>query len=476
MSADQPDFGTATRFMNALIKTGITVHRATAPFTVNGKQYPANSYVVKAAQAFRPHVMDMFEPQDHPDDFPYPGGPPNRPYDNAGYTLAMQMGVQFDRILDKFDGPFEKITGMAVTPPGRIIGGAPAAQPTGFYFSHKANDSYIAVNRLMKAGETVSWLADGPMGPGTYYVAAKPTTRALLEKMAVELGVTFQAATAAPTGRMTVLRAPRIGLFDQYGGSMPSGWTRLIFENFEFPYTVVYPPMLDAGNLISKFDIIIFNDGGIPAAAGGGGRGGGGGGGGRGGGGGGAPIPEEFASRQGSVTAATMAKLKEFVEAGGTLMTIGGASANIADHFNLPVGNHLTERNDEGRLVSLPGTKFYVPGSVLRAAVEPNSILGHGVNNEVDVFFDNSPTFSLEPSATSRGIKTIAWFNTPTPLKSGWAWGQRYLENGIAAFEAPIGKGHLYVFGPEIAFRSQPHGTFKFLFNGILLSATEGLR
>jgi hypothetical protein len=430
--------------------------------------------------------MDMFEPQDHPDDFPYPGGPPSRPYDSAGYTLAMQMGVQFDRILEGFDGPFEKIAGVAVTPPGRIIGGAPAAQAAGFYFSHKSNDSYIAVNRLMKAGETVSWLADGPMGAGTYYVAAKPTTRALLEKMAVDLGVTFQAATAAPTGRMTVLRAPRIGLYDQYGGSMPSGWTRLIFENFEFPHTVVYPPMLDAGNLISRFDILIFNDSGIPAmntggtgacaAGGGGGRGGGGGGRGGGGGGTGAAIPEEFRARQGSVTAATMGKIKEFVEAGGTVMTIGGASASIAAHFDLPVENHLTERDDDGCLVPLPGTKFYVPGSVLRAAVEPNSILGHGVNNEVDVFFDNSPTFRLEPAATSRGIKTIAWFNTPTPLKSGWAWGQRYLENGIAAFEAPVGKGHLYVFGPEIAFRSQPHGTFKFLFNGILLSATEGLR
>ena len=56
-----------------------TVHRATAPFTVGGKSYPAGSYVVKTAQAFRPHVLDMFEPQDHPDDIPYPGGPPTPP-------------------------------------------------------------------------------------------------------------------------------------------------------------------------------------------------------------------------------------------------------------------------------------------------------------------------------------------------------------------------------------------------------------
>ena len=67
---------------------------------------------MKAAQAFRPHVLDMFEPQDHPDDIPYPGGPPTRPYDNAGWTLAYQMGVKFDRILEAFDGPFEKLSGL----------------------------------------------------------------------------------------------------------------------------------------------------------------------------------------------------------------------------------------------------------------------------------------------------------------------------------------------------------------------------
>ena len=101
--ADQTDFLTATKFMNTLIKTGIQMHRATAPLSVGGKTYPAGSYVVKAAQAFRPHVLDMFEPQDHPNDFQYPGGPPIPPYDNAGWTLAYQMGVKFDRVFDNVD-------------------------------------------------------------------------------------------------------------------------------------------------------------------------------------------------------------------------------------------------------------------------------------------------------------------------------------------------------------------------------------
>src|SRR3954453_2732701 len=107
--SDQPDFLTATKFVNTLIKGGVVVHRATAPFSAGGKQYPAGSYVVKAAQPFRAHVMDMLEPQDHPDDIPYPGGAPRPPYDVTGYNIAYSMGVTFDRILDGFDGPFERL-------------------------------------------------------------------------------------------------------------------------------------------------------------------------------------------------------------------------------------------------------------------------------------------------------------------------------------------------------------------------------
>src|SRR6185503_2781206 len=140
--ADQPDFPTATRFVNALLKTGVTVHRATAPFAVSGRNYPAGSYVVKAAQPFRPHVLDMFEPQDHPDDIPYPGGPPTRPYDNAGWTLAYQMGVKFDRILEGFDGPFEKMNGLQAAPAGKVA----SATAAGYLMSHAANDSFTAIN------------------------------------------------------------------------------------------------------------------------------------------------------------------------------------------------------------------------------------------------------------------------------------------------------------------------------------------
>jgi hypothetical protein len=70
-----------------------------------------------------------------------------------------------------------------------------------------------------------------------------------------------------------------------------------------------------------------------------------------------------------------------------------------------------------------------------------------------------------------KGVRPVAWFDTPTPLRSGWAYGQGYLEGGVEAIDASVGKGKLYLFGPEITFRGQPHGTFKFLFNALHLAS-----
>ena len=468
LPADQPDFPTATKFVNALIKTGVAVHRATGPFTVAGKSYPAGSYVVKSAQAFRPHVLDMFEPQDHPDDIPYPGGAPTRPYDNAGWTLAYQMGIKVDRVLEGFEGPFEKLNGLQKPAPGKVTGNATA----GYTFSHASNDSFAAVNRLIAAGEDVSWVTSGPQ-QGAFFVAAKASTAAAVGKLATDLGLNFDGVPSRPSGDTFKLRKLRVALADQYGGSMPSGWTRWLLEQFEFPFEVVFPQALDAGNLVARFDVIIFPSGVGPAdpAAGRGGRGGGGGGGGR-GGGAAAGIPAQYQSQLGAYSVAqTVPALKKFLEEGGTILAVGRSSMNLAELMELPVDNHLIERSPDGTSRPLPAEKFYVPGSVLRVTVDNTSLVAHGITNPLDVFFDNSPVFQLEPPAALQGIRPVAWFDSAAPLRSGWAYGQGYLQGGAAVVDAPVGKGRLVLFGPEITFRAQPHGTFKFLFNGIYLAA-----
>jgi len=444
--SDQPDFLTAVKFINALREVNVRVQRAIQAFDVGGRIYPAGSFVVMTDQAFRPHVIDMFEPQDHPNVFPVPGGPPTPPYDNAGWTLAFQMGVAFDRILEPFTGPFERVTDWNVAPPpGRMPAQSSAR---GFSISRATNDAVRAVNRLLADGESIS------IDQSKFYVAAGTATAGRLKAIATELGVNVESDSTPPTASQ--LRRPRIGLWDRYGGSMPAGWTRWILEQFEFPFERVFPQRLDAGDLNAAFDVLVFVDGAIPSATS-------------------APapadppnVPEEFKSHLGRITVErTIAPLRAFVEGGGTIVAIGSSAANLARHFKLPVDNHLAENG-----APLSRAKYFVPGSVLTARVDTSHPLAAGMRERTDLFFNNSPVFRVRADPS---IRAIATFDNAAPLRSGWAWGQQYLAGGVAALEARVGKGRVVLYGPGILHRAQPHGTFKLLFNA-LYASTQSAR
>ncbi|GAB4048733.1 M14 family metallopeptidase [Spirosoma litoris] len=470
---NQPDFATAVTFINALMKNGIQVQQATADFTVAGKKYLAGSYVVKTDQAFRPHVLDMFEPQDYPNDFQYPGGPPLKPYDAAGWTLAYLMNVRFDRVLDGFDGPFKKLPyGELQSPEGHVTG----ATGGGYILSAKANNSFIAVNDLLASGIDVFRLPNGVGGKstvesGAFFVPASAKAKSLLDKSAKDLGIEVTGIAKKPSTSMSKVSPMRIALWDTYGGSMPSGWVRWLMEQYHFPMKVIYAQDIDAGDLKKKFDVIVFVTQAIPAA-------------GRENEASGFAarrepkadeIPAEYHPWLGKITAnKSIPQIKAFLEAGGSVVTIG-TSTNLAYHLKLPIKNALTEMTAAGTERPLPNEKFYIPGSVLRVTLDSTQQATYGLSTLTDVYFDASPVFKLAPEAIAKGLVTpLAWFATNKPLHSGWAWGQSYLQDGVAAFMAPVGAGKFYAFGPEITFRAQSQGTFKLLFNQLYNTGKSG--
>jgi hypothetical protein len=454
LSSALNDFPTATKFVQALQKSGVQVHRATASFSANGKQFPTGSWVIQMNQAFRSHVLDMMEPQDHPNDFRYPGGPPIAPYDNAGWTLAYQMGVNVERVLDGLTGPFQLVPDVTAQPAGVVAKGS-----AGYFMRPEVNDAATVTNRLTKANVKASRLPtefkDGATTwpAGTWFVPAGGAADRVVSQASKDLGVNFAAANSKPSAAQTV-KPLRIALADRYGGSMPSGWTRLILEQFEFPYTVVYPGDIDAGNLKAKYDVIVFTDGAISAGGGGGGRGGGG---------DNSTIPEEYRRMLGSFTAEkSVPALKTFLEAGGRVVTIGSSIA-LGKMLDLPIDDFLVDA--QGR--RYPGEKYYIPGSLLEVAIDTTATIATGMPARASVMFDNSPVMKLGPTAAAKGVRSIATFDTDTPLTSGWAWGQELLKGGTAMAEAQVGQGTLWLFGPEILFRAQSHGAFKLFLNAL---------
>jgi hypothetical protein len=454
LSADQPDFTTAVKFLNALIRTGVVVQKATADFSMAGRKYPKGSYIVKTDQAFRPHVLDMFEPQDHPNDFKYEGAAPTPPYDSAGWTLAYLMNVKFDRITEKIDGPFEVITY------GELQKAAvPSLEKSAAYnLSAAVNDSYLVVNDLLKAGAEVFRNTDN----GTFYIPATAKSIEILRMQSLELGLKIPVAAGKPL-HLVKLNPSRIALWDTYGGSISSGWIRWLMEQYHFEATIIYPKDIDKGDLKKKYDAIVFCDGAIPAvqlnARGG-----------RGPGIKDEEIPQEFRNRTGRFSAdKSLPQLKQFLAEGGNIVTIG-SSTNLVYHLGLPVRNYLVEMTAGGKERSLPAEKYYIPGSVLQANFNLADRANWGMEKAADVYFDNSPVFKVPAEAISGGLITpLSWFGTDTSLRSGWAWGQAYLRDGVTAFKARIGKGEFFAFGPEITFRAQTHGTFKLLFNQLYI-------
>ena len=461
LPADQRDFVTATRFVNSLLMNGVRVHRATDDFTVGGRDYPAGSYMVTAAQAFRPHVMDMFEPQNHPNDFRYPGGPPIAPYDNAGWTLALQMGIEFDRIRDGFQGPFVEIEWLAEPLPGVVTG---VDAPAGYVMAH-LNEAFTVVNRVLAAGGDVQWIeedfteGEASFAPGAFFIPAAGVNRAELEEWAAELGVSVHGARAAPTDVMA-LRPARVGLWDRYGGSMPSGWIRYVLEDFEFDFEVVYPPEIDAGGLNERFDVIVLPDGAL-GPGGFGGRFG-------------APdddflasLPDSLRERVGTLSAAaSVPMLEEFIANGGAVIAIGSSTA-LGTELGLPLTSYMV--GDDGQPLSRDD--YFTPGSIHNIRVEHGSPITHGLGERLHVLHSHSPVYAIEEGAGR--LRRLAWYDTPEPLVSGWAWGQERLQGGTSMIEADLGAGKLFLFGPKITFRAQAHGTFPLLFNGIHYGAAE---
>ncbi len=385
----------------------------------------------------------MFEPQDHPNDFAYPGGPPKRPYDNAGYTLAYQMGVQFDRILDGFDvSGLTEVQGLAAVPPAKIA----TTSGAGYLVSHEMNNAFLAVNKALKGGADV-YLLKAPMKAGsttypagTFWIASNRTTTTMMQDLARTQGVAYEATSSRPSGDAQKLRQMRVGLVDQYGGSMPSGWTRLHLRAVRLPVQrrlsegarrrqprrEVRRARLPVGHhsgvsrsgvrrarrrrLRRRRDGHALDPRGVP------------------------PLARPRHGRQ-----ARFRRSSSFLEAGGTVVAVG-SSANLGYHLGLPMENALTENG--GR--DLPADKYYIPGSVLRVAVDTTKAVSYGVgtNGMVDVFFDNSPAFKLGADAAAKGVRPLAWFDTKTPLRSGWAWGQTYLDGAVQAAEAKVGQGN----------------------------------
>jgi hypothetical protein len=233
---------------------------------------------------------------------------------------------------------------------------------------------------------------------------------------------------------------------------MDEGWTRWVFDQYKFPYQRIKQEDIRSGFLKSKFDAIILPDQstraiaeGIPARGGEGEASG--------------AYPAEFT---GGLGEAGIKALREFVEAGGTLITFNNASNFAIEKLGVPVRNVLQ---------GVSAREFYCPGSILRTQLDASSNLTFGMEPETIAWFEQSPAFEVLDANTVRVIARYP--NNTNPLLSGWILGDQLLRGKAALVEAKLGKGRVIMFGFRPQYRGQSLATFPLLFNAILTSKAE---
>jgi len=444
---DQRDMITAVKMIETLMLGGVEVHKATAPFTADGINYPADTYVILMSQPFRNYAKDMLERQNYPDIRLYPEGPPQPPYDYTGWTLPLQMGVKTVTIKSPFRADLIAIK-EAEYPEGKVSGRASYA----YVFSHADNNSFIAVNRLLNKGYQVYWvkepikIADRSFERGAMMVPVKGGIHSVINSIAKELHLNTYAVNKKLSGEGYRLKPLKLGLYQPWTANMDEGWTRWLLEQFEFPYKNIHNAEMRTGNLKDRYDVIIIPDDspqqiitgrrderpGRPYT----------------------PLPPPY---EGGIGNEGVANLKSFVEAGGTLITFDSASELPIESFGLPVKNVLKE---------VPRDEFFCPGSLLEVEVDNTHPLAFGMGKKATACFVNSPAFSLLPTFDHKAMVVVK-YPAKNPLLSGWILGEEKLFNRAALIEVETGKGRIILIGFRCQNRAQPHGTFKLLFNSL---------
>jgi hypothetical protein len=286
--------------------------------------------------------------------------------------------------------------------------------------------------------------------PGDFLVA--PGSEAALAEVARATGVDFAALAAAPAGAHDLTRL-RIGMYQRYyGGNMDEGWTRLVLEQFGFPYTTLMDAEIKAGSLNAKYDVIILPDDStsrITGESAGGGRGGGF-------GGSPASVPPEYRSGIGNDG---VKALQDFVTRGGRLVLLGGASSFGIEKFGLSVRNVLD---------GVPPREFYCPGSTLHAIFDTADPLAYGMPGEGLLLFWNSQAFEIAPTDMNENYRIVARFPERDLLESGWLVGEARIAKKAAMVSAKYGEGEVVLIGFRTQARAQTHGTFKLLFNALV--------
>jgi|TARA_B100000315_G_C14594921_1_gene598318 hypothetical protein len=447
---NQKDPNTVAKMINVLISNGAEIHQATNSFKAADTKYPKGTYVIKLSQAYRPFIIDIMSPQNYPDRRLYPGGTPESTFDVIGWTLPYQMGVDVVEVKDSFTADLSPI--LKAEPPEGMVRGRGGK----YIIDHNVLDSYKAVNRLLKEGHSIGWAAKSFASGRKQYpkgtiIATGQGIDDVIGNVSKEFNLEIDAGN--PTVELMKLKPLKLGLYQSWTANMDEGWTRWIFEQWGFPYKTLHNKDIQSDNLKSDYDVIVVTNMGYQSIVNGHERG---------------IVPEEYT---GGIAEAGLDALKNFVNEGGTLITLNSSVQLPIALFNLPLRNITRD---------YPSTEFYLPSAILKVELDNDHPITFGMNSNADILSFNSPVLDFsnikelskhedyyKDYLPFSNLKVVAGFPDDNPFRSGRLIGEQILRKKPVLIEADYGEGKIIMFAFRPQNRAQTHGTFMLFFNSL---------
>ena len=453
----QPDYPTAIQFLEILKFGGVEIHQANKDFTAGDRMFPAGSFIIYMSQPYRPYAQALMEKQKYPDMRQYPGGPPIPPYDNAGWTLPLQMGIEYTQI----DSPFKAETEKLDSIPSPQAKG-PDSAAAYFLLDSRMNGSFSAAFALMKTKAEVYRSKETVLAgqfkaaAGSFIIKNTPGALKALNEAADKFHVKILPLDDIQDISMSPLKRHRVGLYRSWRSNMDEGWTRFVFDDMKIPYMTLRNKDFKGAkgkpvNLREKFDAIVFASEsadiiktGSPSPT--------------------SPyaryysgtMPPEYA---GGIGKEGVDALKKFVEQGGILVTLNDASNLVFKEFKAPASNALERVGSD---------RFFCPTSILKVKVNNTSPIGYGFREEAAVMFSRSLAFNTRIPSGKWDRTVVASFPKEDVLLSGWLLGEDVIARKAAVVDTQYKKGHIILIGIRCQHRAQSHGTYKFLLNALL--------
>ncbi|HUF05581.1 MAG TPA: M14 family zinc carboxypeptidase [Aridibacter sp.] len=469
---EQRDEGAARELLDLVIEHGIEVSVATEKGKFGELEVKKGDAVIRLDQPYGPLAKGLFEKQEFPENAPLP------PYDDVAWTLGLIRGVDVKMADDK------KILdlGSKIAASGKDFYKTPA-MPSGRYLAmrHRGQEGlgelrFALPGASMKAAAGEIKAGDKTFPAGTIFIDSATADRSALARVVENTVIAPEALDSMPEGKMIDLDVPRIGLLHSWTSTQNAGWVRFTLDQSGIPYKIIEKTELKAGNLRSKYDVLLAPHFGRSLRAlltgvdkkw--------------------SPLAYETTDKtpsHGKIVSSSditggygfdgLASIEKFVNEGGTFI-------------GLSTGGTLVVDSGIARDIAMSSPNVNTPGSVITMKItDKSSPLTFGYDEFTHVFRGNLPMYRVGKDDTGF---VVAQFGTkplpvrpwerekknessgktpPLVLSGGILSGRSALDGAPAILTAPVGRGRVILFGWNPMHRHLNHHDHAFVYNALM--------